>query len=122
LLLQSFEQREADQNVLDGLPPELQEEMKKSNRLRKELEKLLTEQQWQQLAEGKEVPLDVSRLPKSLQKLATDFMDFRINRQKIGANLGNLSDWSIVFLPNAASPLGLLGINGRLNDGTRIRF
>lgn len=123
-ITQTPEQRRAAQKAIEEALDRRSSREKSSDKIRGELEKLLTPEQFEKLSRGMEVPLNIGTLPSGLRDRVQDYVRGTARENQALANLdfSRIRDFQIVFLPSSQAPTGVLGINGIRADGVPIHF
>ena len=125
---QTPEQRDLEKKLAAaGEYDQKDEREKRSDVLRTELTPLLTKEQKDAIADGKEVALQISSLPESVQKDAISYVNYvcdQISQNNSDVSLARdrVKEFSVVFMPLFNAPGGAFGVNGFNADGGLINF
>jgi hypothetical protein len=118
---QSPEQKIADRKAAEDAMDQRSTRAKGSDKIRADLEKLLTPEQFAQLDKGTEVALSVKNLPAGLKTRVIDYI--RSNTpSNSNADLSRMQEFEIVFLPLPMAPTGVFGVNGFTTEGIRLGY
>ena len=117
----------ADENLDSlGLPDEFKKRIDPSNKLRAEVEKLLTKEQRDEIAKGEVVEISLGSLPESLQKQARDYVALatKLNTDLIPhPDSSQWQQFQLRFKPQSDALLWyLLGVTTIGPDGSEYAF
>ena len=123
-LTQTPEQKAADLKAAEEALDHRADREKESAKIRGDLEKLLSPEQFDKLAKGSEVPLSLKNLPPALRQRTEAYIKFLCDQKSslLSCDLSRIGEFEIVFLPLAAAPGGSLGVNGFLQGGGQVGF